>query len=305
MAQRAKKQNKNANPQDLPDKNDLLPLRNDMIFKKLFGDTRNKHLLRAFLLSVLDLPEEEYDVIEIIDPHLRGDFPDEKLGILDVHIKTKNGKQIDVEIQVARTPYMQERITAYAARMLTSQLGIGEKYSELKKVISILILDYDLIHDSDFFHNRYMLYDARTKSLFTSIIEIHALELPKVPVETDDAQNDKKTAQEILWLQLIRARGEDEVKMLAAKSPEIKEAYTVLKKLSEDERIRLLYESREKAIRDEQARLYGATKEGFEKGIQEGKADMAKKLLDSGVSPDIIAASSGLSLNDIQSLIGK
>ena len=99
--------------------------------------------------------------------------------------------------------------------------------------------------------------------------------------------------------------------MLATKSPEIEEAYEVLKKLSESEEVRLLYESREKAIRDEQARLYGARKEGKEEGRkegreegrEEGKLEMAKNLLSRGVSPDIIAESSGLTPDAVQSLM--
>jgi predicted transposase/invertase (TIGR01784 family) len=213
--------------------------------------------------------------------------------------------------------------------MLTAQLRIGEKYVKMKKVVSIVILDYDLIEDSEYFHNKYMLYDAQTKSLFTGIVEIHTLELSKLPAEATEAEIDAKTARQILWLRLIKAEGEEEVKMLATKDPEIKAAYGVLKKLSASERVRLLYESREKAIWDEQARLYGATMEGFEKGLKEGhedgfkegheggfkegredgfkegKLEMAKTLLASGVSPDIIAQGSGLSYDDIQSLMKK
>jgi predicted transposase/invertase (TIGR01784 family) len=284
-----------------------------------FGDVRNVHILRAFLSAVLDMPEEEYDEIEAIDPQLRIDSPDEKLGILDVHIKTKNGTYIDVEVQVARTPFIQERITAYAAKMLGIQLNVGERYAEMKKVISIVILDYNLIKDSECFHNKYMLYDAKTKSLFTSIIEIHTLELLKIPDKADEADADEKTARQILWLKLFKAKGEEEVKMLAAKSPEIKETYAVLKKLSADERVRLLCESREKAIWDEQARLYGARKEGIEEGIEKGfekgreegrgegekkkAVEMAKNLLARGISPEIKAESSGLSQSDIQALM--
>jgi predicted transposase/invertase (TIGR01784 family) len=42
---------------------------------------------------------------------------------------------------------------------------------------------------------------------------------------------------------------------------------------------------------------------GIEKGIEKGKLEMAKNLLARGISPDIIAESSGLSQNDIQSLM--
>ena len=61
--------------------------------------------------------------------------------------------------------------------------------------------------------------------------------------------------------------------MLATKVPEIEEAYNVMKRLSQDEEVRLLYDSREKAIRDEQARLYGAREEGIEIGRKEGRDD--------------------------------
>jgi predicted transposase/invertase (TIGR01784 family) len=44
---------------------------------------------------------------------------------------------------------------------------------------------------------------------------------------------------------------------------------------------------------------------GRVEGLQEGKIDMAKNLLARGVSPDVIADSSGLSRSDIQSLIAR
>ncbi|MDR2175934.1 MAG: glycosyltransferase [Synergistaceae bacterium] len=54
--------------------------------------------------------------------------------------------------------------------------------------------------------------------------------------------------------------------MLTAKVPEIKKTPEELKRLSRSERVRLLYESREKAILDEQARKYMAHKEGLAEG---------------------------------------
>jgi predicted transposase/invertase (TIGR01784 family) len=71
---------------------------------------------------------------------LRVESPDGKLGILDLYIKTKEGKQIDVEIQVNRTPFMKERITGYTGKMLAVQLRAGEGYEEIKRVITIIVL---------------------------------------------------------------------------------------------------------------------------------------------------------------------
>jgi len=85
-----------------PEEKPLLFLKNDVIFKKVFGDEKNKAVLKAFLIAVLDLPPEEYDEITISDPQLRVDSPDEKLGILDVYIKTREGKQIDTSANGSR-----------------------------------------------------------------------------------------------------------------------------------------------------------------------------------------------------------
>jgi predicted transposase/invertase (TIGR01784 family) len=41
---------------------------------------------------------------------------------------------------------------------------------------------------------------------------------------------------------------------------------------------------------------------GIKKGIAEGKFDMARNLLKAGVSPEVIAGSSGLSINEILAL---
>ena len=159
----------------------LLPLKSDIVFKMFFGDEKNTELLREFLIAMLDLPEEEYDVVEIIDPHVRGEYPDEKSGVLDVQIRTKNSKKIDVEVQVADAPCMRERVTGYTGKMLASQLHTGDSYEEIKKVISLILLGYNLIKDSDCFHNKYMLYDIETKSLFTDVLEIHTFEMKKLP----------------------------------------------------------------------------------------------------------------------------
>jgi predicted transposase/invertase (TIGR01784 family) len=101
--------------------------------------------------------------------------------------------------------------------------------------------------------------------------------------------------------------------MLAARSPEMGEAVTILKELSADERARLIFEAREKARMDEEARLYGARTEGKAEGLAEGmnkgKAEMAKSmakaLLSKNVSPEVIAESSGLSLREIEALASR
>ena len=70
----------------------------DFVFKLIFGDEKNKDLLIAFLSAVLGVPAEDFEGIEIINTELLREFAEDKKGILDVRVKTKQGKQIDIEI---------------------------------------------------------------------------------------------------------------------------------------------------------------------------------------------------------------
>jgi hypothetical protein len=81
------------------ERNPLSP-RNDHFFKRLFADENDHEILISFLRSVLDIPEDEYDEIYILDPNTTVEHTDDKYNILDVKLKTKSGQIIDIEIQL-------------------------------------------------------------------------------------------------------------------------------------------------------------------------------------------------------------
>ena len=272
--------------------------KNDLVFKLLFGEPSRLNLLRSFLQAVLDLPAEEYDRLVIVDPTLRPEHPDDKLGILDVKIHTTTGKIIDVEIQVEPQSYIWERILFYAARLTTEQLKSGTPYKEIKKAVSIIIVDWNLT-SKDHYHNRFRLYDERTGCRFPDLFEINTLELPKLPGEPDgtDLYN---------WLSIFTAKTREEFDMAAKTSPDIAQAVGVIMELSEDECTRILAESREKARRDEEARRDYAyqegEREGERKGRQEERLEVARNLLLEKDPVEKVAKATGLSLDEVKAL---
>jgi hypothetical protein len=157
--------------------------KNDFVFKLLFGEPTRLNILKAFLQAVLDLPAEEYAHLVIVDPHLPRESPDDKLGVLDVKIHTTTGKVIDVEIQVKPHRHIWERILFYAARLTAERMKAGLSYKEIKKAVSIIILDEDITSkDSKHYHNCFRLLDEKTGYRFPDLFEINTLELPKLPV---------------------------------------------------------------------------------------------------------------------------
>ena len=268
---------------------------NDLIFKLIFGSPGNTDILAAFLMSVLNLPEEEYETLTIVDPHTRIESENGKHSILDIKLHTKSQNVIDIEIQVADTPQLKKRILFYTAKMLTEQLDRGEDYDKLRNVVTILITDYSFVEDSDLYHHRYRFYDENTQSLFSDTMEINVLELPKLP------QNSDATSLWD-WLRFLKTDREEEMKMLAQKNEKINRAFGVLMELSEDDKVKLRYEAREKAERDERDRMKGSLARGRAEGRAEGMVAVAKKMLEENMSAEVISRFTGLSIAEIENL---
>ena len=218
---------------------------------------------------------------------------------------------VNVEIQVVQIPHMPERILFYTSKMITEQINSGESYKVIKNVISIVITDYALIEDSDNYHNIYQLYDKNSGSTFTEKLEVNTLEIPKLPKETDKTELFN-------WMTFLKSEKKEEFEVISEVNPNIKKAYGVLKELSQDERTRLLFEEREKAKRDEIARLEGALDkgraEGMAKGIVKGKIEgraegkaegieiVAVNLLKMGMDIENIAEATKLSFDDVNKI---
>ena len=69
----------------------------------------------------------------------------------------------------------------------------------------------------------------------------------------------------------------------------IHEAFSELEKLSADERKRLEYEAREKAVRDYNCLMDSAQELGLEQGLRQKVKEHTQKMLRRGMSPSEIA----------------
>ena len=290
---------------------DLKPLspRYDVIFKNIFGKDHIP-VLADFLMAVLDLPADEYQDIRVEDPHLLGRRKGGKLGILDLRVTTKSGNHLSVELQVAPQPSIWKRISFYNARLQTDQMAAGDDYDKINRAISILISYPVLIEGTVEFHNRFSLYDKRTKISYPDSPEIHVLEVQKARSADESPLAD--------WLRFFAAETEEEFHMTAQTRPAIGEAWGIIQYLSADEETRRLAEYEEMARRDEADRQKGAYKKGLEdgeqeglqkglqkgrlEGRQEGLSSVVKNLLRQKMPDEAIMDATGLSLEEIKRL---
>ena len=268
----------------------ILPPKSYTVFQLLFGDPRNIELLTDFLKAVLDIPDEEYQNIVIVNPSLTREYPDKKLGIVDLRITTRSGQIIHVEIQRYPVPAMRDRLIFYDSSLIVGQIDEGRKY-KLKRVISILITNYELIAESPSYHHCFTLYDPRAAVQFTDLLEIRTLELTKIPLEPD--------VYLWHWLRFFRAETKEELDMVATASPAIQKATARVLKMSKDEKARMFHEYELKARDYERARLGDAVEKGIATGRTEERIAIVQNMLrrnrpiaeiaeDTGLSPDAI-----------------
>ena len=265
----------------------ILPVKRDVIFKIYFADERNIEFLTDFLKAILPIPAEEYDELSIVDPHLIRDFSEDKLGIVDVKLKTKSGKTIHIDIQVSPLPFMKSRIAYYDAKMISEQIGKSEDYRNIKQVISIIITEEEFISDSSNCHHRFTMYDKINDVELTDIVEVHTLELCKVPIEQEDNHLYN-------WLRFIKAEEESELEVVAQRDPIIKKAVLKLMELSEDERTRLLLEKRE------MERMDNSVRENWAKKQQ--AIEIARKMLSMKIPIEQIIEATGLTRKEVENL---
>jgi predicted transposase/invertase (TIGR01784 family) len=272
----------------------------DFIFKLIFGDQRNIAILAAFLVAALDLPEEEFDYLTIVDPYLKREFEDDKMGILDVKVHTQSRMVINVEMQVKTTQELRKRVTLSTAKMLTEQIKRGETYSRLERVVSILICEGILIPEEQTYYNKYSIRNKRSGSEFTDLIEINVLELAKLPTMPDGSLLAKEPDGGRLynWARFFKAKTREELVMVAEKDPAIKQAAALVLELNEDEHIRRVAESREKWLMDQAAR----ERQSYQEGSLEAKQEIARNFKAMGIPTDKIATGTGLSVEAIAKL---
>ena len=135
-----------------------------------------------------------------------------------------------------------------------------------------------------------------TGELYTDLMEIHMLELRKLPSE---AQNEKGI---IHWMRFLGGKKREEFEDMAKQDEYIGEAYEELKKLSLDDQKRLEYELRQKAIRGYNSQMNSALKQGREQGRHDALRELIGKKLEKGMSPEDIAEFMELNPDEVREL---
>ena len=281
---------------------ELAPLspKYDVVFKGIFGEEHNVHVLSDFLQVVLEPSAGKYEDIRLLDPHLLRKHKRDKLGILDLRVATKSGETIHVELQVSPSPFIWRRIEYYNAKLMANQIGVGDDYDRINRVVTILISYHDLVRETTEFLSKFIWFDPRTNVRYPGSSEINILEVQKAKNFIKKAGNVESSPL-LNWLLFFASETKEEFEMAAQTRQAIDDAWGVVQLLSASEEARLLAEYEEKARRDEAARQKEARREGKEEGIRE----VARNLLREKMSVESVIKFTGLPFEEVKQLAEK
>lgn len=261
----------------------------DFCFKELMQEP---NIRKGFIAALLDVDPESITQTTVLDTNLERQSEMDKLGILDVLVEMEDHTRIDLEMQVAYFAYWTNRILYYICRMYTGQLKKGQSYDELKKCIHVSILDFTHFQDTEQYIHRIHLRDDSSNRLYTDILEFQILELPKLKKagssiddlrsapNTDTEQKLKNPSNSVTsWMRFFDGKNREDFAAMAAQNKYMEEAYQKLQELSADEKKRIEYEAREKAIRDYNTQVKSYYNQGIQEGREEKAIEIEKKLI--------------------------
>ncbi|QDU29882.1 PD-(D/E)XK nuclease family transposase [Anatilimnocola aggregata] len=234
----------------------------DFAFKRMLGSPEHPAVTIHFLNSVLQLTDPVTDV-EILNPIQDKAHFSAKQAVLDVLARDNRGRRLNIEMQTTLPEALCERLTYYNCLNYVRQIKHGEEYEHLRPTISICVLDKVLFRAVNLYHLSFRLHCDQTDLVFSNDLEFHTLELPKF----QPASNNVGAMSPVdKWAFLLKYAPEMELDALAnlLGDAAFYEAIGVLVMISKSEEELILYESRVKAARDEQARLRHAQNEGRE-----------------------------------------
>lgn len=274
----------------------------DFAFKKIFGSAQSHGILVSFLNGILYGGESIIADLEILNPYQAPRIRGVKDTYLDVKARLTSGQTVIIEMQVLNVEGFEKRILYNAAKAYSIQLSKGDQYKLLNPVIALTITDFTMFSEFEAVISRFVLKEKDYLVDYPSCdLELVFVELPKFQQTLE--QIETLTEKWMYFLQHTREL--DTIPERMGNVAAIRQAFEVANQanLNRDELEELEHQSI--FIQDQRNAISLATKQGREKGREEGAASMQKKItinLLSTMDNAEIVNLTGLTIEDVEAL---
>ena len=266
---------------------------NDVAFKKVFS---HKEILADLLNSILRLPEgKKIEELHFVPQEEVPDLGQGKRSIFDIKVRDQSGFWYIVEMQNRPDELFLKRVQVYAASSYSNQLLKGENYKGMMPIVVVSIVNGVLFPQEVECINRHSTREEKTNIQ-------HLFELSYVFVELGKFIKTEEELESIedFWLFYLSQSTQVKHPPEKVKDANILKAYEVLERFNWDE---IAYDAyiRAKLLADtEKLNLNESFEKGIEQGIETGKIEIAKTMINKGFDAQAILEITGLTVEEVK-----
>ncbi len=275
-------------------------IRFDWAIKRLLRNKANFGILEGFLSELL---EDDIKIENILEGESNKETADNKFNRVDLLVKNSQGELVIIEIQNDYQPDYLLRMLFGTSKLIVDNMDEGMPYSNVKKVISIHIVYFDLGVGTDYIYYGSTTFWGKRKKDMLQLSkqeqEIFQTDLvSKVYpqyyiIKVNDFDNiAKDTLDE--WISFLKTQEIQE----GTKAKGLKEAKEKLNYLQLTEPERKDYHRYIENWRDSEGIIVG----NYNKGKFEGKFEIAESCIRQGMSIAETVKITGLSENVVKSI---
>ena len=262
----------------------------DRVFKEIFLKEENEDLLKELLkVALKEVSIKEIKKVLNVEKNVRNIHVRRKY--VDVLLETDIGL-VGIEINSSVKDYLHVRNFAYHCDTYAHYTETGEYYREDIYIIQIN-LTYGIKNDEEIMR----VYEVQDKTQKKFVENFQVIEYNMDKVMEYWYTKDEKKIKEYLYLILLDL-GKEELEEVAKESLEVEKYMKDLEKVNEDPRFRefMTKEEDERKIRNTEL------KAAEEKGLLQGKIEIARKMLLKNKSIEEIMEFTNLTKDEIDKL---
>jgi len=294
----------------LPRDADILPPSDDRVFKLILTSPEAKPVLMDLISAILQRP-----VVNVVvrNNEIPPSDTEEKAERFDVNCQTDDGSQIDIEMQASRIQEetdgsyqnLKGKSIYYLCDLHSSQPSKGiERYDSLARTYQVTFCSYTVFPHRGEYLNSFSMRHDRDNELLSDAVHIVYVELSKLQEIMKKSVNDMTDLEK--WAIFFRYASEptcrETVNEVMASKEVLQMAGDLLMSISQDERERAVFRSRRMYQTDMQSNWATARDQGRKEGREEKSFEIARNLIQMGLSFEQIKEATGLSLEEVKRL---
>ena len=278
---------------------------NDSVFKKVFGDEKNRDILEKLIEETL---KRKVKVKELLMQDVPKESIEEKDKTLDVLVLS-DGEKINIELNIGTYDGLYNRNACYIFGKYVGSVRPGGSYKEMDNFIQINLTSG--LSKNKKVVSKYELIDIETKERFIKNLTIYEFNLDKIK---EMCYNEGKEEYKILATLMC---DKEELHDICKGDKVLEKLESEVVRMNEDDQIRenllaienakrvhatLMQNAKEEGLEEGRAEgLEEGTKIGIEQGSKQEKIEIAKNMLKENMDINMISKITDLTKEEIES----